>query len=755
MNEMLELQRPHRHVAPFIGSGREDAAGLEPLAVPFGRILTILRRHLWIILLTVAMGVGGTAIVVKGMPRRFTAEASIIIEPQRTQVSDLQAISSGSEDVSSMVRTQIDILHSPALAVGVVRALHLVDNPEFEPQPAGLTVKLKGWLQRVGVLSVAPPSRPTSGDTLIIAADALSRKISFGNEARSSLLSVDVTTNDPKLSANIANEVAKQFLAFKVEEKFAAMQRAHDWLQGQVAALAVQVRVGDLAVENYRIEHGLGDEAPGDANGNSYGRSVTRQSLDAISGQLAEVSRDRALREGQLTQGQLALHGHLAAATLPQVQLSPVVSALVNETAATAGREALLAASEGPDNPELLAVRAQLARLQARTREEMANVARSLSSEVAALRAQEQALRTHMDQLRSAVSAENSAELGLQSLETQARATRNVYESFLSRAAQLANVGGIQVPDASLVSSAEPPLGASSPQGARLLAVAMVLSLALGISIACVIERLRRGFSFPEQVESMLGLPLLALVPTIRPGAMRRPNKTRPALAFTASLDRLRGQMRVLDEDQPKIVMVTSALPREGKSVFSAELGRNMAAAGWRVLLLECDFLCPSLARQFGLPIGPGLCEILAGGLIGERDSLVHEPEPRLHVVVAGQVIGDSQELLASKRMGGLLTAVRAEYDLVILDTPPVLPAADALVLARQADATVAVVRWETTPRHAAIDALRLLRATGAQLMGMVMTGVDMRTATILGGRMSYAFTNYDGYRMSRRSHAP
>jgi len=755
MNEVQESQRLQLRLAPVAGMGNEDVGGLEPLAVPVGRILTILRRHLWVILLTIAFVVGGTGIIVKGMPRRFTAEASIIIEPQRTQVSDLQAISSGSEDVSSMVRTQIDILRSPALAVGVVRALNLVANPEFAAQPGGLVFKLKGWLQGVGVLPVTPPARPNPGDKAIIAADALSRKISFGNEARSSLLSVDVTTQDPKLSANIANEIAKQFLDFKVQEKFAAMQRAHDWLQGQVAALAVQVQAGDLAVEKYRIDHGLGDEAPGDSNGISNTPSVTRRNLDAVSGQIAEVSRDRALREGQLTQGKLALRGDVAPATLPQVLLSPVVAALLNETASTAGREALLAASQGAGNPELVAVRAQLARLQAHTQEEMRNVAHSLSIEVAALRDQEEALRGRMIQLRSAVSAENSAELGLQSLETQAKATRNVYESFLSRAAEIANVGGIQVPDASLVSNAEPPLGASSPQSARLLAVSAVLSLALGVAIACVIERLRKGFSFPEQMESMLGLPLLALVPTIGPRALRKPRKTRAALAFTASLDRLRGQMRVLDEQQPKIIMITSALPKEGKSLFSAELSRNMAAAGWRVLLLECDFMCPSLAQQFELPTGPGLCEMLSGKFIGPRENLVREPEPGLHVIVAGDLIGDSQELLASKSMIGLLKTVRADYDLVILDTPPVLPAADALVLARHADATVAVVRWEKTPRGAATDALRLLRGTGAQLMGVVMTGVDMRTAAIVGGRMAYAFIHYNGYRSSHRSHRP
>jgi len=230
----------------------------------------------------------------------------------------------------------------------------------------------------------------------------------------------------------------------------------------------------------------------------------------------------------------------------------------------------------------------------------------------------------------------------------------------------------------------------------------------------------------------------------------QRPGRGRAAAAFSASLDRLRGQMRILGEDRPRLVMVTSALPKEGKSVFAASLARNMATAGWRVLLLECDLCCPSLAAEFGLKPGPGLCDILSGKLLGKLEDVVREPEPGLHVIMAGSRAADSQELLASSRMSQLLEAVRANYDMVILDTPPVLPVADALILARHADATLMVVRWEKTARTAALDAVRLLHEARAQILGAVMTRVDMRTASQSGGRMSYAFSRYDGYQPAR-----
>ena len=737
-------------VAPTFATTSDGLNGLEPLAVPLGRMMSILRRNIWVVLLTVGIGVGGTAAVVTLMAKRYTAEASIVIEPQRTQVSDLQAITPDTGDVSSLVRTQIDILRSPALAHEVVRALHLGDNPEFTPHESALVASLHAGAaaarKLVGLAKVAHEPRLTDEDAIQSAASALGGRISFANEPHSSVLSIAATTRDPALSASIANEVVHQFLDFKRQEKFAAMQRAHDWFQEQMVTLAAQVRVEDLAVARYRQDHGLDEEAPID--GGTRPPTVNRQQLEAISRELVEVSRERSLKEGQLAQA-VAMQGR-STGTLPAVIVSPVVGQLLAETAIAVGHEAELATTQGDRNPQLAAIRAQIRQLQRRTEHEMSNVAGSLSVEVNAARAQESALQQRMDTLRGAVSGENAAEVGLQGLQTRARATRNIYESFLTRATQLANVSGIQEPDASLVAGARPPLSPSAPRSLRLLALASVLSLVLGIALACAIERLRTGFSLPEQIEIGLGMPMLALLPNVRGRILRGGSKGRAATALSASLDRLRGQLRIMGDERPRMLMVTSALPQEGKSAFASALARNLAAAGWRVLLLECDLCCPSLAVGFGLKPGAGLCDILSGKLLGKLEDVVSEPEPGLHVILAGSRTANSQELLASSRMSQLLVAVRASYDLVILDTPPVLPVADALILARQADATLMVVRWEKTARAAASDTAKLLRESHAQILGAVMTRIDMRAATLSGGRLSYAFDRYDGYQAAR-----
>ncbi|HEY0181297.1 MAG TPA: polysaccharide biosynthesis tyrosine autokinase [Rhodopila sp.] len=723
---------------------------LEPLAVPVGRVTLILRRRLWVVIAVFLAGVSLTAFVVKGMAKRYTAEASILVEPQRTQVSDLQAISADAGDIGTVVRTQIDILRSPALAVNVVKALDLTANSEFRPSSGGLMSKITALRQKLGLKESAPTRQPTDDDMLDIAAGLLSTKVGFLNEAHSGVLRVDVTTQDPELSASIANEIARQFLDFKRQAKFTAMQRAHDWFQEQMGILSEQLRAAELDVEHYRQEHRLDEESPNDGDLGTRVPTINRQQLEAISRELVGVSRDRALKEGQLEQAQLALRGKVAVGTLPEVLVSPMIAQLQNQMAAVEGREAQLATSQGSNNPELVATQAQQRKLQLNLDREMANVANSLSTQVNVARLQEKALQNRLEQLRAAVSVENSAQVGLRALQTKARATRGIYESFLTRATQLANVAGIQEQDASLVSAARSPLGPSAPQVSRILIVAAGLSLVLGVAIACIVERLRGGFSLPEEVEATLGLPLIGLLPQVARRTLRSPTKGSAGVALTAALDRLRGQMRVLGDVRPKIVMVTSALPREGKSVFAAALARNAAAAGWRVLLIECDFGCPSLAAQFRIKQTAGLSDVLTGAMLGDDRDVISEPEPRLHLITAGHSKANSQEMLASERLKALLASLRRDYDLVLLDTPPVLPVADALVLAQQVDTTLLVVRWEKTSRGAAQDAVRLLRGSRARIMGAVMTRIDRRTAAMSGGRISYAFSRYDGHYVAR-----
>jgi capsular exopolysaccharide synthesis family protein len=718
--------------------------------VPFAKFGAILSRQWWVVLTTVVVIAGGTAGIITSMPKQYTADATILIEPRRTQVSDLQAISADPGEVSSLIRTQIDILRSPALLAGVVIALHLDSDPDFVEPSDDLLSKATAQIHRI----LSPASKDTelnSSQKVLLAAAALGGKITFANELKSSVLRVMVTTKRAALSAAVANELAGQFLEFKRREKFQAMQRAHDWFQEQLEGLANQAREAEAALEQYRTQHGLIDLPDDGTSGAARTTTVARQQLSEVTSQLAQVSRERAQKEAKLSQAKAVTNGQVGhIGTLPDVLMSPGVLQLLNQETTVAAKEAQLAASEGSGNPELIAVRAQLNRIQARLTQEMSNIVQSLGNEVQAARGQEEILQRRVQQLREAVGSENVAEVGLQGLRAKARATRNIYDSFLTRATQLANVAGIQEPDASLVSRAEVPLNPSAPKPLRFIAVATLLSTVLGIGLACFIERLRRGFGTPEQIEGHLGIPCIAMLPSA-PAKARVPGASgRRALKFAASLDKLRGHLLAQGDHRPKVVMISSALPEEGKSVLAASFAANAAAAGWRVLLIECDFRRPSTAKLFKLKAGPGLSEILVGGMLGETETALHEVSHRLHVIRAGRAKGDPQELLASARMNQLLTTARAKYDLVLLDTPPVIAVPDPLVLARYVDATILVVRWEKTQRAVVQDAVRALATNQAGSLDAVLSRADLRRAAQSSGRPATLYDYSATYRIAR-----
>lgn len=695
----------------------------EPLSVPGRRVLAVLRRQAWLVGCCAVLGTGGMVAWLDRTPPVFRGEASVLIEPRSTQVSDLQAISpeAGSANV---MRTQIDILRSPAIARRVVERLDLADDPEFAGGP-GLVARVKTWLE--GRFRLFPESKPggVAVDRIEAAAGALGARIGVLNESRSHVLTIRVETRSAELSARIANALARELLEFRRGQKAAAMARAHIWFTERLDALAERMRDSDRRIEAYRIEHGLTELIGTQGGSNIRPQTINRQQLDDLSRQLIAAEADRLRKDGQLAEAEAALRAAGRADALPEVLNSPIIRSLREQQAVVAARVAQLSARLGALAPDLVSARAERDGLQRRLDAEMTNALAGLRSEAAAARAHEALLRERLATLRAAVRRDNIAEVRLQSLQAEAEANRTIYQSFLARATQLANASGIQEADAELVSEAVPPSVPSGPRRGRLLALAFAASVVIGGVLALLIERLREGFASPDALEGALGIATIGVLPHLGRRGMRG---GAAAAHFSASVARLRGVIQVLSEGRPaRVIAVTSALPGEGKSALALGLARSAARGGAKVLLIDADMRHPTIGRQMGLEDGPGLAEVLAGNLVGDGSAVARSLEPRLCVLPAGKPVGDPQELLGSVRFGHIIAWATGAFDLVVIDTPPVLPAADALLAARAADATVFAVRWEKTPRAAARDALRLLHGSGAKVLSAVLTQVQMR----------------------------
>jgi polysaccharide biosynthesis transport protein len=336
----------------------------------------------------------------------------------------------------------------------------------------------------------------------------------------------------------------------------------------------------------------------------------------------------------------------------------------------------------------------------------------------------------------------------MRELERQAEANRALYENFLNRFKQTTAQQDIQESDANIISAAVAPTIPSFPKKLTFIGIAFVFALICGLLVGFGLEQLDNGFRSAEQIEQLAGVSCLGIVPGMPMG--RRPHDfvlQQPVSSYAEAIRSVRTALRFSNVDAPpKIVVVTSSVPEEGKSVFSVSLARSVARSGGRALLIDCDLRHPTLSGLLGEPKGADLVALFGEG--ADISQLIQvDDQSSLHYIPTRGGTANPQDLLGSQHMKNFLDSMRARYDLIVLDAPPVLAVTDALVLSHAADATLFMIRWEKTPRPVALGALKLLQTQGRHLAGVVLTRVNVRKHAKYGyGDYGYYYGRYGDY---------
>ncbi len=707
----------------------------------------------------VTMVVVATAVLLAAVPRimslpsRFEGLALVLVDTRKNKLSDLQAIVTGAQSEVIEVRTQVDVLRSPALAEQVVTRLDLVREREFAPVISQAPPTWQAWMNKALALAGQPvPERaPYSEDEKIrlVTLSLLYDKLTLNNDGRSYVIGIAVRTDEPELSARIANAYARVYLDFNRELKDRAVQRANAWLDERLAPMRDKLRAAERAVAAFREANGMVEESgpgPGGARrGTVAGQQLLQLNTQLVAATADRLQREAAAEEARRTGGDVSV--------LSAVVGSPLVQRLRGQEAELAGREASLALNMNSESPALQTVRAQLREVRARIQAEAQKIVGALESDATAARAREAAVRASLAEAQGQVAVQNKAEIRLRELESEAEAARAVYTDYLNRSERIANERDIQQPDAELISLANVPFAPAPPTKKQFLLLAVMAAGLLGALAALLRERMEPGFRTAEQIETETGLLALGLLPQ---GRRRRHALALDAreVEFVEAISNLRGVLQVVGGGaRSRVMLITSALPQEGKTFFALSLARAAALTGTRTLLMDCDLRRPSVAGMVGMKAEPGLDgESLGGGepgqalatAGGEIDRLVRrDAATALDVITAADAPADASVLVTSERLRLLLGEARSRYDLIILDAPPVLAFADARVLSRVADATVLVVRWRHTPRRQVMAAIKALRLYGARLIGTVLTQVDLGAAGAQYGRRGYAVRRY------------
>lgn len=727
--------------------------------------VTDLFRKLWgkkgLIIATVLVCMAATVTILFQITPRYFSETLIMIEPRANKIVDVESVVSGLSGDTESIQSEIQVILSRDLAQRVITALKLDNNPEFNPslRPKGFMDSLKEysfglsdvipreWLdaaigEREGRLDKAvkngplpgssfgqnqTPQIPTDetaikGGTLTI--NSFLGKMSVKQMGRSRVISVGTTSMDPALAAKIPNTMANLYMDQMIDQKVAATRQASAWLDRRIGLLQDQVAEAEAAVERYRSRSGLLE---------TRGSTVSSLQVAELSTQLIIARTKTAETRARLDQTRQLLNSPEGILTSAEVLKSPFIQKLRETEAEVQSRAAELSNEYGERHPKMISARAEIIDINNKIIEEASKIISGMSNEVEIARARERALSKNLEKLKTEMAKANKAEVKLRSLEREASASRSLLETFLSRYKETSaqEDQDAQRADARIISTAGVPLNPSFPRKKIILVFAFIGSLGLGALLVFLTEILDKGFRGSDQLEELTGIPVFGLIPLLTNKPERESTAgyvvRNPISHFSEAVRTIYTSLLLSHVDNPPTkILMASAQPDEGKTTITLNLARMQAMAGRKVLIIDADLRRPGISKIIGLEDKPGLVELLLEEAEIE-DTIFKDRESGAFVIPAGKPTQNPPTLFTSGRMSRIISALDKRFDVIFIDSPPVLAVSDACILATKVDATVLVVRWADTSRKMVMAAVKQLDRASESLAGVVLSMVDLK----------------------------
>lgn len=697
------------------------------------RVGRIIRRRLWVILAILAAAALVALVAYMLAERRYVATAQVALERTAEKVVTEDQVVPTADPDSAAVDTEVQALQSPALIGAVVDTLRLDRNPDFNGKmllPAGKQAGRPDPVARSRAIG-------TVLSNLTVKRDGLSYAISVSYESDS-----------PGLAARIVNTLVQQYVAGQADAKSGATRRASRFLEARLQRMRGQVQAAEKAVADFRDAH--------DLFAASNLSTVGQDQLSNLSTQAAQAQAENAAAQARLSAARAQLARGRTGEELGDSLDSPVVSQLRAQRAEIGREVAALQKRYGPLHPDLQrAEKAQASvdnQIAAEVRRIVANtgVQASIASQRAA------SLQGSIDRAQGKLAADNNASVRLNELERTAESARTIYRSFLDRYRQTVAQEGLEQSDSYIVAQARVPGAPSAPNPLVYAAAALVGGIGAAALTVLLLQLLARGVETAEAIEKRFGLPVLASIPDVASLPEYRKRGTppapmelvveRPQSLLAEAFRSLRTSVQFALPDQPhRVVAITSAIPGEGKTTTAICLVRSAAASGMKTLLIDCDPRRRATSREFGGKVTAGLGEVLAGK--ATLDQVLVQDSATGAWLLPQRLEASDLTLTEGGRFASLLGDLRQRFDLIVLDTAPVLAIDEARVIASMADGVVVLVRWRKTAAKATEIALARLADVDARVLGIGMTLVDVVEQSRAGfGDAGYYFDDVKSY---------
>lgn len=701
---------PYNTEATQLGRGQRNYSATNILDL--GTLIRIVQHWRWLILASIAVGLAGAIVISLLMRPTYQAWVTLEANPPTFAVTDnkdseQQEVSGG--DAFDFVATQVGLLKSRSVAERAAQELNLANNSDLVSQ------------------KIDPSNR------LRVASSMVSQNLKVVPPEQGELIKFSFDSTSPQMAANVANAIADAFINTAVQRRYESSAYARNFLERQINKTRGDLEQSERSLVAYAQAQGIintsstdGAQSGGDTN------SLQGESLIKLNEALAEATARRVAAEGAYRQS-LAT-GPTADVTTSTIQLEQQLAQLQAEYQQ---KRTFMK----PDHPDMVSLRSQINELQRQIGQEQAQLSsghnNSLLADYRAALSAENALKARVSQLKGEVLDLRGRSIQYTILQREVDTNRALYDALLQRYKQIGVAGGIGIAPVSIVDRADPPSVPFKPNLLLNVLLGLGFGLIVGLAGAIGLEFLNDTIKNREDVRKKLALACLGAVPrTIAKGAFVDDLKNLTSLvseAYSAIVAALRFST---ESGMPKAVLLTSTRSGEGKSSSALALAQNFARRGKSVLLIDGDLRKPAFKTASDKV---GLSKLLTADDKVE-DHLVETQHTNLWLLPSGPIPPNAADLLSAGRIRKIITEATDRFDLVVIDGPPTLGLADAPLLAAASGAVVFCVESGKTRTRAAIEALNRLEATGANVLGAILTKASEGGASYGYGGYGYGY---------------
>ena len=753
------------------GVGQASSRSLEVAPNELWEWLRLLNRRKSLIVGAGLVAVAMMALIIAQATPQYKASSRIMLDTRTFKVVSTEAALSGVDTLNmGAIQSELEVIQSEFLIGRVVDRLGLASNPDFNgTRPPGFldtALEPVRELWHSGIASVLAPqpkqAAPAPAPRAQRAArtedsdpgrrsaiGAVSGGLSVSLLGRSFVIMVTVESPDGAMSARVANAIAEVYLADQVDNKNEANRRATEWLEERLAELRRNLQVAEEAVATYRRDKGLSG---------SPEAAVSAQSLSELNQKYISAKTRRIEKEGRLVALSKASLNPNELANIAEVASNATLGSLRSQEGELTRKVAELSIQFGPNHPRLIQAQTELASVRGRFLQQTQSITLAIRAELDAAKSEEEELKTQVERASIGAVSGSQYEAELKQLEREAQSNRTLYESFLNRFKELREQQDIQRADARILAYAWPSTTPSSPNYKTGLFAAFLIGCLLGVAGSIAAEKLDRVFRSASQVESATGVAVLGMVPLVKGAMGQRASIVNQVLDKTTSsaAEAMRAVFTAISlsnlDRPPRVIAITSSTPGEGKTTFAAALGGLLTKmnASRRVLLVDLDLRRANLAVAFGVKdrSSPGLGTI-DEYLMGTKtldQCIRRDDKSGVDYICARPDTPNAPEVLESHAMKAALATFAERYDLVILDSPPVMAVSDARIISQLADYTIFVVQWAKTARDVVTLAVGALRNV-TDRVGIVINKVNLaKHALYEYGDYGDYYSRYQGY---------